>query len=140
MNAGQASVVRGQTAEIEALGDVARWTLRVTARPDTERVALASTTGEPTTGTLLYSPSSKELVVVSDQLAPPPAGKEYRCWVEVGGKRIPIGKMFFGGDLAYWVGDVPEVSGLPEDATFGVSLIDLASPGSPGQQVLTGVS
>jgi hypothetical protein len=46
--------------------------------------------------------------------------------------------MFFGGDLAYWVGDVPDVAGLPADAKFGVSLIDLAAQGVPGQPVLTG--
>jgi len=134
----QAGTVRGQAAEIEALGDVARWTLRLEAQPDRERVELASTTGDPTTGTLSYSPSSKELVVVADHLARPPAGKEYRCWVEVNGKKIPIGKMFFGGDLAYWVGDVPQVAGLPDDTKFGVSLIDLASPETPGQPVLVG--
>ena len=32
---------------------------------------------------------------------------EYRCWVESGGGRTPIGKMFFAGDVAYWVGEVP---------------------------------
>jgi hypothetical protein len=46
---------------------------------------------------------------------------EYRCWVESGGVRTPIGKMFFAGDVAYWVGEVPDADSLPEDATFGVS-------------------
>jgi len=131
--------VRGQAAEIEALGDVARWTIRVDGRPDVRRVDLASTSGGATTGTLLFSPSSTELVVVSEDLAAPPANHEYRCWVDVGGSRRPIGKMFFGGDLAYWVGDVPDVAGLPVDAKFGVSLIDLGAQGVPGQPVLTGI-
>jgi hypothetical protein len=135
---GRDAVVRGQAAEIEALGDVARWTVRVDGRPDVRRVDLASTSGGSTTGTLLFSPSSTELVVVSDDLAAPPANHENRCWVDVGGSRRPIGKMFFGGDLAYWVGDVPDVAGLPADAKFGVSLIDLAAQGVPGQPVLTG--
>jgi hypothetical protein len=135
---GRDAVVRGQAAEIEALGEVASWTVRVDGRPDVRRVALASAGGGSPTGALLFSPSSTELVVVSEDLAAPPAGHEYRCWVEVGGSRRPIGKMFFGGDLAYWVGDVQAVAGLPADARFGVSLIDLAAPGVPGQPVLTG--
>jgi hypothetical protein len=138
MNARLDAALRTQAAEIDALGDVARWTLRVDAQPDGERVELASTTGAPTTGTLFYSRSSKELVVVADQLAPPPAGHEYRCWVEVNGQRKPMGKMFFGGNLAYWVGDVPEIANVDDGATFGVTLIDLASPGTPGEQVLVG--
>ena len=128
--------VRGQAAEIEALGDVAMWTLRVDAQPDVQRVRLASTTGGATTGTLVFSASSAELVVVADKLAPAPAGHEYRCWIEIGGKRAPIGKMFFGGQLAYWVGDVPQVAGAGRDARFGVSLVDLAALDQPGQPVL----
>jgi hypothetical protein len=139
VDGGRDAVVRGQAAEIEALGDVARWTIRVDGRPDVRRVDLASTSGGATTGTLLFSPSSTELVVVSEDLAAPPANHEYRCWVDVGGSRRPIGKMFFGGDLAYWVGDVPDVAGLPVDAKFGVSLIDLGAQGVPGQPVLTGI-
>jgi hypothetical protein len=46
--------------------------------------------------------------------------------------------MFFGGDLAYWVGDVPDVAGLPADARFGVSLVDLAAGAQLGQPVLVG--
>jgi hypothetical protein len=65
----------------------------------------------------------------------PLAGHEYRCWLEVDGKRTPIGRMFFGGDLAYWVGRVPQVTGLLTGARFGVSLVDL-SAGGPGQPVL----
>lgn len=140
VNAGRDAAVRGQAAEIEALGDVARWTFRVDKQPDAERVELASSSGGSTTGTLLYSPGSKEVVVVADHLAPPPAGHEYRCWVEVNGQRVPIGKMFFGGDLAYWVGDVPQVATLADQATFGVSLVDIGSPSTPGQEVLVGES
>ena len=49
--------------------------------------------------------------VVAEHLAPATAGHEYRCWVDVDGHRTGIGKMFFGGDLAYWVGDVPKMAG-----------------------------
>jgi Anti-sigma-K factor rskA len=130
--------LRQQAAKLEALGDVARWTLRVDAQPDARRVQLAGASGGATTGTLVFSPSTTELVVVAEQLTPPQAGYDYRCWVEVGGKRESVGKMFFGGDLAYWVGDVPEVSGLPSGAQFGVSLVDLSGSGQPGEPVLVG--
>ena len=131
--------LRAQAAELDALRDVARWTMRVDGQPDARRVALASATDGTTAGTLLFSPSSMELVVVADELALPPAGHEYRCWVEVGGVRSRIGKMVFGGDLAYWVGPVSAVAGLPANARFGVSLIDLSTPGATGEPVLSGI-
>jgi hypothetical protein len=136
VSANQASTSKALFAEVEALGDVARWTLRVDAQQDVRRVELASVTGTPTSGSLVFSPSSKELVVVAEDLTPAAAGHEYRCWVEVGGKRSSIGKMFFGGELAYWVGDVELLAGLPSDARFGVSLVDLGAPGAPGESVL----
>jgi Anti-sigma-K factor rskA len=137
-------IAQGRDAEavrqghaVEALGHVARWTLRVDAQPDVRRVDLASPTGSDTRGTIVYSPSSQELIIVADELTPPPAGREYRCWIEVRGSRKAIGKMFFGGDLAYWVGDVPEIAGIGPDVTFGVSLVDLSGT-APGEPVLTG--
>jgi hypothetical protein len=138
VNGNRDTQLHRQAAEVEALGEVARWTLRVDAEPDVRRVQLASAGGEPTNGTLVFSPSSTEVVVVAQQLTPAPPGREYRCWVEVGGHRASVGKMFFGGDLAYWVGDVPEVAGLPADARFGVSLVDLATSSQVGQPVLVG--
>lgn len=140
LNTGHAASVGVLSAEIDALGDVARWTLRVDAQPDVRRVSLASTDGSAAAGNLVYSPGSTELVVVADRLAPAAAGHEYRCWVEVDGKRSPVGKMFFGGDLAYWVGKVPEIAGLGPSSTFGVSLVDLAHPDVPGPQVLVSAS
>jgi hypothetical protein len=99
-------------------------------------VQLASATGAGSAGTLVFSPSSTELVVVADGLAPAGAGQEYRCWVEVGGIRTGIGKMFFGGNLAYWVGDVPAVASLGPNVRFGVNLVDLAHPDTPGEPAL----
>jgi hypothetical protein len=136
VNGTRDAVVRTQAAEIEALGEVAVWTLRVDAQPDVRRVPLASPSGAATNGTLVFSPSSAELVVIADQLTPAPAGKEYRCWVETGGRRAPIGKMFFGGQIAYWVGDAPKIAGIGTDARFGVSLVDIGASDQPGQPVL----
>ncbi|MDQ3128795.1 MAG: anti-sigma factor, partial [Chloroflexota bacterium] len=137
VNATRDADVRAQADQVEALGTVARWTVRVDGRPDVRRIALTSTSGAPTTASLIFSPSTTELVVVADQLAPPPAGREYRCWLEVDGTRASIGKMYFGGDLAYWVGDVAELAGLGPGARFGVSLVEL-SGSTPGEPVLVG--
>jgi hypothetical protein len=101
-------------------------------------VTLTSAAGGTTTGKLLFSPGTTELVVVADDLPLPASGHEYRCWVEVNGSRQPIGKMFFGGSLAYWVGKVGKVKDLTPGARFGVSLVDLAAPAASGQPVLEG--
>ena len=132
------NAARVQSAQVEALAEVARWTIRVEAAPDARRVALASTTGGPAVGRLVFSPSTTQVVVAADGLAPPPAGYEYRCWIEVDGTTRPIGKMYLGGGVAYWVGDVADVAGAPAGARFGVSLVDLARPGVPGEPVLVG--
>jgi hypothetical protein len=114
----------GQASTIEALEEVTAATLQVTAEPDVRRVALsAPETG--VRGTLVFSPSTSELVVVATGLAPPPAGQEYRCWVERADDRERVGLMFFSDGLAYWVGPVPAVEGLAGDARFGVSLVSL---------------
>jgi hypothetical protein len=136
LNGNRDSLSSRQAAEIEALGDVALGTVQLDAQPDVQHVQLASTTGGSTTGTLVYSPSSNKVVVVAANLAPAPAGHEYRCWVEVGGQRASIGKMFFGGELAYWVGGLPQIAGLGPTARFGVSLVDLAATDKPGEPVL----
>jgi hypothetical protein len=138
VGAGRDSQLRDQTAEIAALGQVNRWTLRIDAQPDVHRVALASTTGTSTAGTLVFSRSTTELVVVADRLTPPPDGKEYRCWVETAGTRSAMGKMFFGGDLAYWVGKVPELAAVADGSSFGVTLVDRATGTSVGDAVLVG--
>ncbi|MEP6637795.1 MAG: hypothetical protein ABJC39_00470 [Chloroflexota bacterium] len=120
-----------QQAAIAALEHVTTSTLAVTAQSDAEHVALVGT--DPKFGgSLVYSPSSTELVVVATGLAPPSQGVEYGCWVEIDGTRERVGKMFFSGDLAYWIGPAPAISKVPDGATFGVSLV-----GSAGQPVDT---
>jgi hypothetical protein len=139
-NASRDAELRLQAAEIDALGDVARGTIRLDAQPDVQRVALAASSGAGPAGELIYSPSSTEVVVVADGLAPAASGHEYRCWAEQDGKRLPIGKMFFGGSVAYWVGPVPALSTLRGPATFGVSLVEIGGQDPRGEQVLTGES
>lgn len=129
-----------QDSAIEDLASVTTATLHVTAEADVARIGLASPTGGGTSGTLLFSPSTTQLVVVADGLTRPADGMEYRCWVSVGGKRQGIGKMFFGGGLAYWVGPSPAVAGLAGGATFGVSLVSADGATVAPDPVLTGGS
>jgi hypothetical protein len=114
----------GQAQTIKALEEVTVATLEVTAEPDVRRVSL-SAPDPGLSGTLVFSPSTSDVVVVARGLTPPPAGKEYRCWVELANDRERVGLMFFSDGLAYWIGPVPAVAGLAGDATFGVSLVSI---------------
>jgi hypothetical protein len=127
-----------QTAELDALSDLTTWSLRVSAQADAKHVTLASTGGVAGAGMLLFSPSTREVVVVMTGIAPPAAGQEFRCWVEAGGQRSRVGRMFFGGNLGYWVGSADAVSGLTPGAVFGVGLVDTTTGQSIGSPVLTG--
>lgn len=127
-----------QAESIAALEEVTTATLTVTAEPDARHVSLAGTSNPKLDGSLAYSPSTAELVVVATGLTPPPQDLEYRCWVEVGGMRRRVGKMSFSGGLAYWVGPAPAVAGLSSGATFGVSLVGAGGAALDADPVLVG--
>lgn len=127
-----------QDRAIAGLEAVAGATLALTARPDVERVALGPTDDAAAEGTLLFSPSTTELVVVASGLERPPEGREYRCWVLIDGVRYDVGRMNFADDLAFWVGDTPEVAGAAPGTTFGVSLREVGESGSPADPVIVG--
>jgi hypothetical protein len=133
--ASQQSAERDRT--IGRLEAVTSATLEITAAPDAERVTLAASDAD-TSGSLLYSPTTTRLVVVARGLGRPPAGQEYRCWVEVDGARQSVGRMVFADDLAFWVGETPAVSEAGPGTTFGVSLADLDSPAIDGPPVIVG--
>ncbi len=120
------------------LARVASWELKVGAEPDVKRITLASQTGAAAHGTLLFSPTSTDLVVVASGLAPAPAGDEYRCWVLLGGQRLDVGRMDLGGGLAYWVGPVAGLVNPPAGTPFGVSLAAINGPIAPGDPVIGG--
>jgi hypothetical protein len=135
------NVDRRLAAETDAIRDLSAVTiatLDVTAQADAQRVVLGSVDGSSRHGSLVFSPSTTEVVVVATGLATPPAGQEYRCWVEVGGKRQRIGRMFFGGDLAYWVGDVAAVAAVPPGSRFGVSLTAVGGTSLDTDPVIAG--
>jgi hypothetical protein len=120
------------------LARVTSWTLRVEAEPNVKRVILASTSGSGPAGTVLFSPTTSDLVVVATGLNAAPAGQEYRCWVLVNGVRQGVGRMDLGAGLAYWVGPVPGLTNLPVGTPFGVSLATIGAPFVPGDPVLSG--
>ena len=128
-----------QARALEGLEKVTRATIAITADDEAQRVGLAATDGAGTTGSLLFSPSTRLLVVVADGLARPPEGREYRCWMSIDGTRTPVGKMFFADDLAYWVGDTPEVGSAGPGTTFGVSLTDVGGSSLEADPVIVGV-
>jgi len=103
----------------------------LSGEPDAEHVQLAGT--DDRWGRVVYSADKGELAVIANGLTEPAGDREYRCWVEIDGQRRPVGKMFFGGDLAFWAGPVETVSSLPAGATFGVSLVDTASGADAGE-------
>jgi hypothetical protein len=124
--------------QVEGLETVTLATIDITSNEDSERVDLASTQGTMAAGNLLFSPSTTQLVVVATGLTEPPAGQEYRCWIEAGGSRTSIGKMFFADDLAYWVGPAPSVSTAEAGTSFGVSLTDVETPVPSADPVIAG--
>jgi hypothetical protein len=125
-----------QAQQIASLAKVATWSLRIDAEPDAQYVELASASGA--TASLVFSPTSTELVVLASDLAEPPAGQEYRCWLETESGRSPIGKMFFGGGVSYWVGEVATVGRAVAGTRFGVSLVPIGGDAVSGDAVLLG--
>jgi hypothetical protein len=131
------AAIAEQRGAIAGLTMVADWTLRLSADAEAGRARLQPPGGGAASGTVLFSSDTQELVMVASGLAPPGAGREYRCWVEFDGQRQPIGRMYFAGELAYWVGHVDELT-QAEGPAFGVSLVDASSDDLSGDLVLLG--
>jgi hypothetical protein len=133
------SVIQAQATQLAALSKVATWSLRIDGQPDARYVELAATNGPPDLkGSLAFAPTTKELVVLAEGLAQPPSGLQYRCWVEIDGSRRRIGQMFFAGDVAFWVGEVDEISAAAPGTRFGVSLVPADGDSLSGDPVLLG--
>lgn len=128
-----------QDQQLRGLGRITMATMAVTAEPDVRRVSLEATTpGATTHGTLLFSPSTTELVVVAEGLPRPDEGREYRCWMDRDGTREDVGRMFFAGELAFWVGDTPSVGSAAPGTTFGVSLTEVGGASLAADPVIAG--
>jgi len=127
-----------QSEVIDALKDVALGAVSVASQPDATKVELTGATDPSLSGSVLLSPSSTELVVVVTGLTQPPAGQEFSCWIDAGAGRVRVGKMYFGGGLAYWVGTSAAIAGLDGPATFGVSLVPAGASVTDAAPVLVG--
>jgi hypothetical protein len=115
------ATIKDQAAAVNGLSRVTVWYLGIESQPDARRIDLASTDGGPARGTVELTLQKMQLVVVATDVAKPSAGQELACWLEFDGQRHPIGRMFFGGGLAYWAGDVELPATIPAGARFGVS-------------------
>ncbi len=128
--------------QAEALAELASATIAVSGQPDAIRVALVgpSVGGTDRAGTLLYSPSTTELVVSVVGLTRPADGQVLACWVtRADGSRVRMGQMEFGGGIAYWAGWSDDLKGTGPGTTFGVTLVGSdGRPIGPGD-VLTGI-
>jgi anti-sigma-K factor RskA len=138
LDARNQSLIAQQAEIVAGLSKVTSSTLRLEAQPDVRRVELAGGPGSTANGSILFSPASRELVVVASGLTEPAAGQELRCWVEVDGRRDPVGRMYFGGELSFWVGDVDRLGGIGSGARFGVSLVNADGTPVEGDPVLSG--
>jgi hypothetical protein len=119
---------RTEVARLEA---VAASLDRVLNDPNHTSVDLRAADGSRA-GTLAWS--SRDLVVLTTALQPPPAGRVYRCWIERDGKRSPVGQMWFAGGTAFWNGTLDEwaTTSFEAGGTFGVSLEPVGgSTGNP---------
>jgi hypothetical protein len=63
-------------------------------------------------GSVVLSRETGTVVVLTSGLTPPPEGRTYRCFLERGGERLPVGPMHFSGGAGYWAGPM----GGPSDA------------------------
>jgi hypothetical protein len=124
-----------ETADLTRL---ATWSIDVANAPDARQVALSSPSGAAPVGLLAFVPSTGKLVVSARDLPTAPAGKLYRCWMEQSGSRTVVGRMFFAGSIAYWVGPVSGLGSIAPGTRFGVSLVDEAGSSIDGDPVLVG--
>ena len=118
---------RRDTAALEA---VAATVDRVLRDPAHRVVDLRAADGT-SAGSISWS--SRDFVVLTGALQPPPAGRIYACWIERDGVRSPVGQMWFAGGTGFWTGSLDEWATTSfGSGTFGISLEPVAGPrGNP---------
>ncbi|MEO5704154.1 MAG: anti-sigma factor [Candidatus Limnocylindrales bacterium] len=109
---------------------------RVLAAPDHRVVPLLDPAGVAS-GSISWS--SQDLVVLTTALEPPPADQEYLCWLEEPNGRSVIGKMYFAGRTAYWIGSLDEWATfrIGPDTRFSVTLSPIEGRRPYGPEVLS---
>ena len=91
--------------EVEGLAGAMAAVDRVLSEPQHRVVALTTPAGAAG-GSISWT--RHDLVVLSTALTAPRPGEIYRCWLSNDGKGWAIGKMYFAGGTAFWVGSVDE--------------------------------
>jgi len=117
--------------ETAALGALSATLDRILRDPE-HRVADLHTADGTVQGSVSWS--RHDIAIVTMALEPPPPDRIYRCWIERGGVRSPIGLMWFAGDAAFWNGSLDEwaTTSLEAGGTFGISLEPVSAPaGNP---------
>jgi anti-sigma-K factor RskA len=108
-------------AEQRALAGVMAALDRVLTSPSHDVAVLQRADGGAG-GTVSWS--GRDIVVLTTALQPPATGQVYRCWLEQGGQRTPIGRMDFAAGTAYWSGSLDEWAkvSITAGSRLGVSL------------------
>ena len=101
--------------QARGLGRAAATTDELLRDPDHRRAVLTDRTSQPS-GSVIVSATSGKLVVLSERLPEPPAGRRYGCFIERDGRLVNIGWMAYADDLAFWVGGVGD---LPDPGREG---------------------
>jgi hypothetical protein len=121
---------RADSARADAgeLAVLVRSTQVILADPYHKSLALASTDGS-SSGLVAWTENNA--VVLATQLATPPAGQVYRCWVEQGGTRTAVGEMSFRDGVGYWWQHQSETAGS-SIWSHGQFIVTLGPPDGPG--------
>ncbi len=127
---GNARLGRAES-EVVALEAMSATLDRVLQDPDHWVVDLRDVDGR-SRGSVSWS--TRDLVVLTTALAPPPEGRVYRCWLEKDGQRSGVGRMVFAGGTSFWVGTLGAwgSTSFGPGSTFGISLEPVSgSEGNP---------
>jgi len=124
-------------ADSAALAGVTATLDRILQDPG-HRVATLTTPAGTPAGSLSWSPTGGNVVVLTTALQAPPAGQVYRCWIEQGGTRVPVGEMQFTGSTAYWAGSMTSWGYAPAPGDrFTVTLEPVAGGGDGTPALVT---
>ena len=123
----RADVARADSFE---LAQLVRSTEGILANPAHTSVTLASVDG---TSSGLVAWTAQDAVVLATHLSAPAEGLVYRCWVERGTTRTPVGNMAFVQGVGYWWQDPSEAGGasLWNGGRLIVTLGPVGGPGGP---------
>ena len=121
--------------ETAALSEIVATMDRVLAE---EHAIVQMTTGYGSSaGSISWS--RHDWVVLTSALPEPPAGQDYRCWLEDGDRSVAIGRMECLGETAYWIAAVDEWQTweIGPATRFVVSLESGDAPSRTGEVVLS---